>query len=869
MSAGGIHPLLIDHLEKNIKEGKNTLCVVPSVRYKKTIVQALEQKFKKVFKMPKIYSFTQLAAQVFWEERLTPFQEHLYFFQYLQSIDPELEYKAYKKWGGTLLNDFDLLDNYLLSAQNLGRLMKEVYQLDIELHHELQDIKIFQKEVLPIKQKFLQIWTQFQSIYNGFNAYLASKGKHRKAYQMRLMAENKTLLLSALDAYEEVLFMEFNAITACEKQIMKLLQKEGKGKSFISMNAKWLQQDQVLTAYFANKHKDVAQILVEEQQKEIPINILALDQELEQIFYTIQGVQQDLLSGYDASKIAIVLGEETLALPLLQNLKGFPINMGVALNANFNEGDKIVAEWIHYRKELSYDNSSNQFYKHFYQWLELYDIDQKRYFGSFNFKPEEVLSLLSDFEEKLKERNLYALVIDEMKTLLNLVIHEGLYFNNDVLLSLYNEAKQRSALYFKGDPNQAVQVLGLLETRGLSFDKIYFLSLKEGAIPDTSMNSSFIPYEFYKDLGLPMQQQKEALFANYLYNLMDASKEAVLMYPKKKIAEGQMASRFIEQIRYHNSSIGYKVQELSFEMKNDAPKIKKDQVMQLNDMFKQAIEDWSKKISPSALAKYLNCPKDFYYSYVLKLKDEAEKSIMEANDFGSIIHNFIEDLFNTLINEAAISVELFEQVYKAYHPEEKLKALFLDKVKDEKHLKSGKAFMALEAAQHYLKNFKKMTLKELKNGKLRVLSNELKLKYEIEGVGVFQGTMDRLDEYNGEVRIIDYKTSKTDNEKAQLTLKNVEDVLNPKKEKAFQLMFYQWVYYKTEGVIPRAYLFMIKKNVNEFTNEDCLVELNINNNPVSEEDMDTFEDVLLSLVNGIKHAEHFEHNPNAKYCVNC
>ena len=64
--------------------------------------------------------------------------------------------------------------------------------------------------------------------------------------------------------------------------------------------------------------------------------------------------------------------------------------------------------------------------------------------------------------------------------------------------------------------------------------------------------------------------------------------------------------------------------------------------------------------SPSALNKLIRCPLDFYYTYVLDLKEiEKVEENVEASTFGTKIHDVLEELFTELFLETgnALSVD--------------------------------------------------------------------------------------------------------------------------------------------------------------------------------------------------------------------
>ena len=72
------------------------------------------------------------------------------------------------------------------------------------------------------------------------------------------------------------------------------------------------------------------------------------------------------------------------------------------------------------------------------------------------------------------------------------------------------------------------------------------------------------------------------------------------------------------------------------------------QVIEKSDLIMGRIEKYfNRAISASSINTYLRCPLDFYYRYIAELGEE--KSIeedIESQQFGSLIHNTLEKLFD-------------------------------------------------------------------------------------------------------------------------------------------------------------------------------------------------------------------------------
>ena len=114
----------------------------------------------------------------------------------------------------------------------------------------------------------------------------------------------------------------------------------------------------------------------------------------------------------------------------------------------------------------------------------------------------------------------------------------------------------------------------------------------------------------------------------------------------------------------------------------------------------------------------------------------------------------------------------------------------------------AKNYLIRNVIIEYIKAFIKHEMSNLKNKKelnirIRELEKFFMLKKEIMVNGTvkevnFIGGIDRIDEHNNELRIIDYKTGAV--QASELRLKSWEQIRDDDKSKLRQLLFYSWLY---------------------------------------------------------------------------
>ncbi len=78
---------------------------------------------------------------------------------------------------------------------------------------------------------------------------------------------------------------------------------------------------------------------------------------------------------------------------------------------------------------------------------------------------------------------------------------------------------------FSGEPVSALQILGMLETRALDFERVIVLSLNEGKLPQAKRQNSLIPFDIAREVGLPTHLHQEAVMSYHFYRLLQRAKK--------------------------------------------------------------------------------------------------------------------------------------------------------------------------------------------------------------------------------------------------------------------------------------------------------------------------------------------------------
>ena len=377
---------------------------------------------------------------------------------------------------------------------------------------------------------------------------------------------------------------------------------------------------------------------------------------------------------------------------------------------------------------------------------------------------------------------------------------------------LYRVLSSASSLKLNSSSTEGLQIMGLLETRNLDFERLHLLSVNEGILPPDKSRGSFIPQFIRRACGLPGYTESQAVVAYHFYRLLQNGKDIYLYYNNLGNTSGGEASRFILQIKHELAKYAnIKVEEESFNCEaKSSIEIKElsAQKTSVLDRLHYIIEE--KGLSPSALSTYLNCPLKYYLKYIIQIEDNSVDEDTGVNVIGTIIHDTLEFLFADYLPKNGktqiIDKELFDKVIKPQW-EQKL-ALSIAKNLPNGLPDVGFNYLNRVTIEQQLKNYLNYTSKQLENSTLIILETEGELRTKLQtahGNCVFYGRTDRIDQFDGLIRVIDYKTGHVEGADLKVPVRHHNesdlDYLKQIPDKALQLLLYKYLYLKKNPTI--------------------------------------------------------------------
>ena len=396
----------------------------------------------------------------------------------------------------------------------------------------------------------------------------------------------------------------------------------------------------------------------------------------------------------------------------------------------------------------------------------------------------------------------------------NIVECNAKYINDlQSVETLYRVLASGASLRLNSSATEGLQIMGLLETRCLDFERLHLLSANEGILPPDKSHGSFIPQFIRRACGLPGYAESQAVVAYHFYHLLQSGKEIYLYYNDLGETFGGEASRYILQIKHElaqNANIAIteeafsSVAEPSLEVKSLCAQKSEETLARLHYLTQE------KGLSPSALSTYLNCPLKYFLHYIADIKDTSTEEDTGTNVIGSIIHDTLQFLFDDYL-----PVDGKLQVIDKTLFDEKIKPLWERKLAQSiaKNTPNGFPDVGFNYLNHVtieqqLKNYLRYTSEQLKNSTLSILRTEGDLSADLQtdhGDFVFSGRADRIDQFGGLTRVIDYKTGHVDSSDLKVPVRHHSesdlDYLKQIPDKALQLLLYKYMYLKENATL--------------------------------------------------------------------
>ncbi|MBF0484094.1 MAG: PD-(D/E)XK nuclease family protein [Candidatus Omnitrophica bacterium] len=339
-------------------------------------------------------------------------------------------------------------------------------------------------------------------------------------------------------------------------------------------------------------------------------------------------------------------------------------------------------------------------------------------------------------------------------------------FTIEEIFKLFTSGVEHEIVAFIGSPLKGLQILGLFETRSLNFDNVIVMDANEGVLPRLELRSNLIPREVMLALKLDRLDMEEEIQRYQFMRLISSAKTVHLVYQHNNAKE---RSRFVEELLWEDQKkfkklaalpvvkAGFKVSAL-----RDIRRVKKTpEVIELLRGF---------KFSSSSVNTYLRNPMDFYYQYILGLREKEDMlDEIEAKEVGTFFHELLEEAFKPFLGKKPLIDRAFMETFERI-AQEKFDVYFGKAGKSENFLLKT---VIDERVKRFLEN--ERSSEDRKVAKVLYLEQRFTDEIHLPGGKVFFNyVFDRIDEMeDGSIMILDYKTGSTD--KVPKTFENLAE----------------------------------------------------------------------------------------------
>lgn len=855
--------------------------VVPSQRSVRYIQKELFESTNKPMLSPKIITINRFFETISPKQIIDKTRLLFELFKIHESTtsSDNKTFDDFYTWGKTLLSDFNEIDSYLVESKQLFKNLRDI--------KEIENWSFNSEELTETQLKFIQFWEELGVYFAAFEKTLADKNTAYMGKAVKEICNNIDWIFKRYPN-EKFLFAGFNAHSPAELSVIKQLMLLGKASILFDADQYYINNGLHEAGAFIRKNLNTLGIPKQSiefknklSQKEITFNIITCAQTTGQVKVAASILEE--LSEEQITTTLILLAEEDLLVPLLKNIPSKVQKANITLGLSLN--NSILKTWVDliFKIQKALQNQKAAYHKDifelcFHSFMEeiltheekqelvqlettikknnLIYIDPNKLTLPEKLKPifqliytdwnadwlagiHTIRQISSHIYSFLKDENEYEKALLEtfdngIIDLQNCLTEAAPQMSLATFKNIFTQHYANLSIAYFGNPIDGLQIMGLLETRMLDFKRIIVIGMNEKNMPPSNQINSLIPMDLRSYFNMPTVREKQGIFAHHFYRLLHEAEEVYITYSASNSSDMNSSekSRYIMQLELELPQINPKATFLYKDYTIDNTQVDvRPFSIQKNEYNLQLIESYLQKgISASALGAFYQCPLDFFYKYILKFRDETRvEEDIEANTFGSLIHEALENLYTPFINHTLTTkpivlksiskteIELFKK-----HIDHELHIGFKKHFNSENAFKTGKNRLTFEMSKKLSNSFLNYEINHLNaiQSNIYVEALEEKLTAEIPNILLgetgktitlrLNGIIDRIDFHNGGYHIIDYKTGKVDYTKLRIKELTPQSLYAKclSEKKFLQLYFYLYLFYQTYKTYPVSITFI-------------------------------------------------------------
>jgi len=884
--------------------------VMPSQRAGVFVKETFKNKIKTGF-FPKILNIESFIGQISQVSKADSIQLLFHFYTIYCEIEEHPDsFEIFSSWAFVVIQDFNEIDQYLINSDDIFTYLRDIQRM------KKWSVKGEFKETELIKDHLI-FMERLGTYYKKFYSFLLGRKIGYQGFMYREATKKARLFLDT-NKQKKFFFIGFNALNKSEELLFQLFLEYGNSEIYWDIDKTFFEKNHS-AGNFIRKYKKDWKYFEKNELKNLSNHFL--NKKNIEVIGATKNVSQLKYAGEILKKFsnhqntALVLGDETLLSVALnsipENVNAINITMGYPLQnvptsqlissifhlfitqdklqkivSNefyhkdivrffnnpivfqlINEGSEGVV--LNIQETISKENKSFVNETEISSYLEPLHSDVSSLLLSI-FKPfssvddfiTRILNLIEsarDMVSVLEKEYLYRFY-NAFTQLQNLNSSRNYFQNIKTLFQFYRRIIANEKLSFQGEPLNGLQLMGMLETRVLDFENVIITSVNENVIPSNNTQNSFIPFDIKVEFGLPTYRDKDAIYSYHFFRLLQRAKNIYLIYNTENDSFGSgEKSRFIAQLELMRTDIISKL---------IAPKVitEKKEPLEFakNKLVLERLEELAKKgISPSTITNYLYNPIAFYKQKILRINElDLVEETIAANTMGTVVHDTLEALYKPYINQF-LTIEHLDIMSKEYKG--LVKKYFIKHFKNG-DVTTGKNRLVFEVSNRFVERFLSMEKKVLKDKhQVKILGTELELEAIISVPGInfpikIIGIVDRIDEFDGVTRIIDYKTGMVSS--GDLKALNFDEIRDFKHNKAIQVLLYAYLYSQNNTVGKNTF---IEAGIISFKNlKSGVLKMNFSSNYKNPENKIT-EEKLEEFIMQIKVLLQEIYNPEISF----
>ncbi|MBO4249806.1 MAG: PD-(D/E)XK nuclease family protein [Paludibacteraceae bacterium] len=725
-------------------------------------------------------------------------------------------------WGRQMLADFTNIDasmpaeevpNFFdntIAAHELSR-----WTLDPEVEERLKSLlkgdntKDVQSSY--VKEQYEQLWRNLHTLYDALRTEMNAEQKGYAGMRQRAVIEQwETDYIQSQIAGRTYVFVGFNYLLPVERELMEKLKDQAlffwdfvpdfqtneKAFSFAKINSARLRND--------NDQEPTA-------KSQQPITIMACVSKEAQAQYVHDWLKANYTE--EGQKVGVVICDETMLESVIYTLPAItlgdkktpePINITKGFPLRNTAVYARVLDWLYDRRRGDVGQIVSP------DFIDQIPITNSQQLIANSQQPidwQELLILESEFQARKIVNQLRKIVTDGLG---------DIPFTLKLFRLLMRRVMESVTMPFHGEPVTDIQIMGVLETRLLDFDKLLLLNVEEGVIPQKQTDNSFIPYYLRKTYSMQTSDERATVYAYNFFRLLSRSGHSTLLFTTTDGGDSKGMSRFIMQILVSPEFTVEKAQlkEAGVIMPFDESRLGTSGVALKDTMHPPY------SLSPSALNTYVECPRKFCFKYIQGLHEpDKEEEIFSSATMGTFVHNAMQYIYETHLNcksgvETPVSPQSIEQILNDEACLKKALTEAYRKINEdwEKRHKGEAEHYKQEQHRHeeptllaYIRSILERDKQDAEVGlKMYILEKDRYFQVDVPQIGPVQtgGRIDRVDIYGPKgqeiLRVVDYKTGKF--ETTVLSFRGTMSELMTKPDKRYirQTLIYSHALMTTE-----------------------------------------------------------------------